>query len=222
MRVAIMQPYFIPYAGYFCLYAAADIFVVFDTAQYMKGGYVNRNRLTTVEGEDTWLTLPLKSMPLDSRIMDMEFGEDAGVKWAKQLNKFKIFRAQKRNHITHAVTVAAGFTSPLQVISTVTRLILNELGFNTLVIKASTLPVDQSLRGQDRVIAICNYLHATSYVNASGGRDLYSTYAFESNGIELKILKPYEGNTVSIVERLALEKTKDVREEILNGVEFIS
>ena len=45
MIVAIMQPYFFPYIGYFQLMKAVDCFVFYDDAQFMKGGWVNRNRI---------------------------------------------------------------------------------------------------------------------------------------------------------------------------------
>jgi len=47
MKVAIMQPYFFPYIGYFQLIAASDVFVLHDDVQYIKGGWVNRNKITS-------------------------------------------------------------------------------------------------------------------------------------------------------------------------------
>ena len=58
MRVAIMQPYFFPYIGYFQLMAACDVFLVYDDAQYIYGGWVNRNRIL-VNGTAQWLTVPV-------------------------------------------------------------------------------------------------------------------------------------------------------------------
>ncbi len=58
MIVSIMQPYLFPYIGYFQLMASADIFVFHDDVQYIKGGWVNRNRILS-SGEPCWVTLPV-------------------------------------------------------------------------------------------------------------------------------------------------------------------
>src|SRR5579863_1912009 len=57
--VSIMQPYFFPYVGYFQLIAESDIFVFHDDVQYIKGGWVNRNRIVNLNGDPVWLTLPV-------------------------------------------------------------------------------------------------------------------------------------------------------------------
>ena len=58
MIAAVMQPYLLPYIGYFQLIAAADVFVVYDDVQYMRGGWINRNRIL-LNGAPHWLTLPV-------------------------------------------------------------------------------------------------------------------------------------------------------------------
>lgn len=50
LKLGIMQPYFFPYAGYFSLIDYSDKFVFFDTSQYIKKGWVNRNRILNPRG----------------------------------------------------------------------------------------------------------------------------------------------------------------------------
>ena len=59
-KVAVMQPYFLPYIGYFQLVAAVDVFVVYDNIKYTKKGWINRNRLLA-GGVDQTFTLPLRA-----------------------------------------------------------------------------------------------------------------------------------------------------------------
>lgn len=59
MKLAIMQPYFFPYCGYFQLMAAVDAFVVYDNIKYTKKGWINRNRIQ-VRGAESLISLPLK------------------------------------------------------------------------------------------------------------------------------------------------------------------
>ena len=67
MRLAIMQPYFMPYIGYFQLIAAVDVFVVYDNIKYTKKGWISRNRMLQ-NGKDVMFSLPLKS---DSDYLDV-------------------------------------------------------------------------------------------------------------------------------------------------------
>ena len=67
MKLAIMQPYFFPYIGYFQLMNAVDVFVVYDDIKYTKKGWINRNRIL-VNGKDLLFTLPLKK---DSDYLDI-------------------------------------------------------------------------------------------------------------------------------------------------------
>jgi hypothetical protein len=61
MKLAIMQPYFVPYIGYFQLINLVDRFVIYDDVNYIKGGWINRNRIL-INSEPRYLTVPLKGM----------------------------------------------------------------------------------------------------------------------------------------------------------------
>ena len=68
MRIAIMQPYFLPYAGYFRLLQQTDLFVVYDCVQFIRRGWIHRNRLANMNKELSWLTLQLAKAPQEVRI----------------------------------------------------------------------------------------------------------------------------------------------------------
>src|SRR5882762_7582136 len=86
--VAVMQPYFIPYAGYFRLFAAADLFVVYDCVQFPRRGWVHRNRLPDADGELRWLTLPLATAPREVTIRDLTFRAGASEALSAQFTRF--------------------------------------------------------------------------------------------------------------------------------------
>src|SRR3990167_8640637 len=92
MRIAIMQPYFAPYAGYFRLLFGADLFVVYDCVQFTRRGYVHRNQLRDFNHELTWLTLPLTKAPQDIKISQLAFTEDAAERMQQQCRKFPLFQ----------------------------------------------------------------------------------------------------------------------------------
>lgn len=221
MRLALMQPYFIPYSGYFCLPASADIFVLYDCVQFPKEGWVHRNQLERLDGEHDWLTLPLKRKSVNTRIKDIEFSPDATARWEEQLRRFKVFE-NPRSILAEAVGAMAQFETPVRAIYALLKIVLEQLSIDTRIILSSDLNIAPELKRQDRVLAICEQFKATEYINASGGLRLYQTAMFTGRGIKLKILKPYEGSKDSILERLAHEKASDVRKEIEANAHFIS
>lgn len=75
MTIAVMQPYWAPYAGYFRLFVAADLFVVFDCVQFPRRGWVHRYK----DEKGDWVTLPLQKAPRNTRICDMKMRSGANL-----------------------------------------------------------------------------------------------------------------------------------------------
>src|SRR5215467_5703628 len=75
MRLGIMQPYFLPYIGYFQLIGAVDLFIVYDNIKYTKKGWINRNRML-LNGKDVMFSLPLRSASDSLDIRERELAAD--------------------------------------------------------------------------------------------------------------------------------------------------
>src|SRR3954468_7197414 len=88
--IAIMQPCFIPDAGYFRLLPASDLFVVYDCVQFPRRGWVHRNKLVDRSGAARWLTLPLEKAPQEVAIRDLRFPADAAERLAERLQQFPL------------------------------------------------------------------------------------------------------------------------------------
>ena len=191
MKLGIMQPYFLPYIGYFQLIAAVDAFVIYDNIKYTKKGWINRNRLL-VNGVDSIFTLPLKS---DSDSLDILYRELAvSFDRVKLINQFK-----------NAYSNAPNFT---QVFPLLERIVWHEdsnlfryihhsillvceyLNIKTKIFVSSNVPIDHNLKGQNKVLALCKALGAHTYINAIGGMELYSHDDFQAQGIDLDFIKP--------------------------------
>ena len=71
VRLGIMQPYFFPYLGYFDLINRTDRWIVFDTAQYIRHGWVNRNRILHSDSEWQYILVPLKKHSRKAAIKDI-------------------------------------------------------------------------------------------------------------------------------------------------------
>lgn len=195
MKLAIMQPYFMPYIGYFQLIAAVDLFVVYDNIKYTKKGWINRNRFLQ-NGRDVTFSLPLKSgsdfLNVDERLLADNF--DA----AALLNQFK-----------GAYARAPYFTETCKLLQQIMQCenknlfeflhhsivkLCSHLEIKTKIQISSDIAIDHSLKSQDKVIAFCEKLGAASYINTIGGMELYSKETFRQKNIDLQFIKskPFE------------------------------
>lgn len=222
MRISIMQPYFIPYGGYFRLFHEVDLFIIYDDVQLSKPGFVYRNQLTNRRGELEWLSIPLKTKPLSTDIKDIEFAESISERWQKARSRFKVFDQRPLPFLTQNVALMTVHKTPIEFLIDTMNITLDILKIKCPMVKSSRYKWSMFNHGQERVIEMCKKFKATEYVNASGGANLYNRKDFEEAGIKLKILKPYVGSKVSILERLAYEDRHAVREEIVGQNEFIS
>jgi hypothetical protein len=213
--VSIMQPYFLPYAGYFRLFAVSDIFVLLDDVQFPRRGWVHRNRLRNREGILSWLTLPLEKGNRDStRINDLSFRTDGVEDMHLQQRKFPLF-----DHPGDDATLLA--TEIANVNGKVSNYLQRQLahtcrllGLAPATMRSSQLGIDPNLHGWERLAAIVRLLGGDTYINAPGGRGLYDPQDFRNRGIRIRFLAPYQGPTESILQRLHDHGAKAVRGEI--------
>ena len=205
LTVAIMQPYFFPYAGYFRLFAASDLFVIYDCVQFPRRGWVHRNKLIDTSGEARWLTLPLEKAPQSVLIRDLRFPPDAAGLLAERLRPFSLESAvtPATEHVLAALADIRG--TPLEYIERLLEITVAYCGLPWRVVRSSTLDVPPEIHGQDRILEIARRLGASRYVNASGGRELYDPAVFDDAGIELSFLADYHGPNASMLQRILRE-----------------
>jgi hypothetical protein len=189
VRLAIMQPYLFPYLGYFQLVHAADKFVFADDYTFIKGGWINRNRLL-INNEPAYFTVPLKHVTSTTLIREAEIDDSLGSSWRRPLLK-TIENYYRRTPQFSAVfpLVEQVLTEPTTSIAGMARAsvvrVAEFLGLPTAFVPTMTGYGNAQLKGQDRVIDTCLREGADHYVNAIGGRELYSREAFAARGIRL-------------------------------------
>ena len=212
--VAIMQPYFFPYAGYFRLFAASDLFVIYDCVQFPRRGWVHRNLLVDASGNERWLNLPLEKAPQNVLIRDLRFPPDAGKLLVERLRPFPLTAHCPASIAPIFAALADIQGTPLDHIERLLELTVAYCGLRWQVIRSSTLNVPAEVRSQNRILEIARRLGAKRYVNAPGGRDLYDPAAFDEAGIELRFLTDYTGPKASILTRMLREDRHDLAEDI--------
>ena len=216
--VAIMQPYFLPYAGYFRLFASSDLFVIYDCVQFPRRGWVHRNRLPDALGREVWLTLRLKKAPADVLIRNLQFSPDAAQSMAEQLRRFPAFAglSPEAASIKEALLEVRG--TPVDYIERLLHRVSAYLGLPWNVVRSSSLDIPPTLRGEARILELVRRTGGGEYVNAPGGRELYSEDAFRQAGVALRFLPSYPGSKLSILARIAMESQEDLRRDIINAV----
>ncbi|MGD0967241.1 MAG: WbqC family protein [Candidatus Aquilonibacter sp.] len=211
--VAVIQPYFFPYAGYFRLFSAADVVVMFDCVQFPRRGWVHRNRFALSDGELDWLTLPLAKAERDVRIDELRWAPDAAARLDANLRRFPLLESGRHSDVVRRMLDLAKPDVTAYLCERIAE-VTATLGIAKPMVRSSTLAIDSALRAQDRVIAIVRALGGERYVNPSGGRELYDHEGFRSAGIELRFLSPYESGSESILARLLHEAPDHIAAEI--------
>jgi len=189
MKVAVMQPYFFPYLGYFQLIQAVDAFVVYDDVNYIKKGWINRNYILTKDDKQL-LTIPLKDASQNRLINEIEMCA---------MNRKNIETIRQRYYKAPQFSCIFPLVEDIMMQSEKNlarflnyglRGVCHYLDLHPRWYISSTLKKDNKLKGQEKILAICEELKATHYINAPGGRNIYDKKVFTSRGIQLSFIQP--------------------------------
>lgn len=191
MKLGIMQPYFMPYIGYWQLMNLVDQYVIYDDVNFIKGGWINRNRIL-VNGAPKYFNVPMLGSSSNVLINEVQVDHNAAVT-RKSLRSIEgAYKKAPYFDIVNPMLeeiLWCGEDNIAKYIEHSFRVICKYLDIRTELIVSSDLDKDTTLKGQDKVIAICRLLGATEYYNAIGGRELYSYEAFREHGLQLKFVE---------------------------------
>ena len=206
MKLAIMQPYFFPYIGYFQLINAVDKFIVYDDVNFIKRGWINRNQILMNHSYKSLITVPLKHKSSFLKIREIEI--DNSDNWRKKLLKILEYNYKKApffNEIFPILNIIINFNTNL----------LSEFNINSIkelckYLEIKTFIQSNTQKYQDienylcdynksinkpidtkvvRILEICKKENANIYINPIGGIELYNKEDFKKNGLELFFLK---------------------------------
>jgi hypothetical protein len=192
-RIAVMQPYFMPYLGYFQMVNAVNQFVIYDDIQYTKQSWFNRNRYL-LNGKPHYFTIPVRK---DSDFLNVNEREVS-----------PNYQSQKKGMITRfemAYKKAPFFEKVYPLLLEILNYdeknlyrfirhsfdsVCDYLKIDTEVFPSSRVNGGENLAGKERVIDMCKKLGAEHYINLPGGRALYDKEDFEEKGIRLSFIDP--------------------------------
>lgn len=228
MKLGLMQPYFMPYIGYWQRIYAVDEHVIYDDVNYIKGGWMNRNKIL-LGGEARYLSMNLAGASPNKLINEVE------------VNTNPILQTKMVRTLEQGYKKAKYFDAAMECLEPILRSqetnlakylafqikrICEYMNIRTKLIISSDIEKNNSLKGQDKVIEICKKQGADTYYNAHTGMELYSKTDFEKENIRLVFMK--DRGTVrygqlnkeyipslSIIDIL-MNCSKDKIEELLN------
>lgn len=189
-RVGIMQPYFFPYFEQFRLIAACDQWVVFDTVQYTRKTWMNRNRILNRNKGWAYVSVPVRHGGLDTTILAAELDETQDWRGAL-LGKLRVYEKEAPHYRRARQLVADAVAEPADSLATLnTRLLLSvmeELSITTPVVRSSSLSFEAPAECApgEWALHISRHLGATEYRNASGGVALFDPDLYAQHGIAL-------------------------------------
>ena len=189
--VAIMQPYLFPYLGYIQLMQAVDEFIFFDTAQFIRKGWIHRNRIV-LNGKIHTFTVPVTKCARNTLIQDVLWSPDPSVR-TKLLQTFK--QAYKNAPYVDVVlpwierTLCSTESSVSKLIEMHFIDLYKYLGLEVNFTLASTRMWTDASGASQRILSMCQDLNATCYINPINGRHLYTVSDFAERGVELQFLE---------------------------------
>lgn len=194
MKLGIMQPYFMPYLGYWQLINAVDKFVVLDNVNFIKQGYINRNSIL-LGGVAHQVNIQVQAISSNKSINE------------HQLNENPVWRKKILRTIKQSYAKAPFFEVVFPVIENIlsfqeinlSKFLVNQLckvseylHIETEIIESASVYDTKGLMSQDRILEICKQAGASHYINSIGGQTLYSRDDFSEKGIDLSFIKTGE------------------------------
>lgn len=191
-KVGLMQPYLFPYIGYFQLIHAVDEFIIYDDVQWIKNGWINRNRIL-VDGKAEYLTLPVKKSSLSTLICEKEFPDDIEERKKELIALIaKSYKgAPQYDHAYPVIEECFNYKTMKveEFVANSLRVCCSYLGVTTPIMHSSQIDKTPGLRAQQRVIDINKQVKSGHYINPIGGTELYQKDVFKKENMELSFIK---------------------------------
>ena len=191
MKIAVMQPYFFPYIGYFQLINTVDKFIIYNDVNYINRGWINRNNIL-INNAPFCLTVPLSKASQNKLIHEVEILDD--LKWKKKLKKTIELSYVKAPFFEEINSLLDNLLK--QNFQTVSEFnvagiieVCNYLSIKTIIKENSQHYQNSELSGQERILDICIKESATHYINPIGGINLYDKNFFLEKNVNISFLQ---------------------------------
>jgi hypothetical protein len=195
MKIAVMQPYFFPYLGYFQLIDAVDTFICMDDTTFIKKGWIHRNRLF-FNSEPRLFTVPVHNASQNRQIRETALSLNEFQHWKRKFFRMLEHFYKKTSYYHIGVDlVMQVLEQDVDNIADLARTAIvaccRLLHLNTDFESTSSIYGNSDLQGIVRIIDICKQSRAATYINPPGGQHMYSKNCFAEHNITLQFIQPH-------------------------------
>jgi hypothetical protein len=192
MKLAIMQPYFLPYLGYFSLIKHTDEFILFDTVQFIRHGWIERNRILKPSNGWQYIMVPLKKHSRETLIKDIEINNDQ--QWKEKILAQLQHYKKQAPYFSNVIDIlneifSKEYATIVDLNLASLKTVCYYLGINTPIQVFSLMNIDiEPANAPDEwALNICKALgNVDEYWNPPGGQSFFDKKKYESAGINLK------------------------------------
>lgn len=212
MKIAIMQPYLFPYIGYFSLIKNTDFFVFFDTPQYIRKGWINRNRILSTNGDVTYFTVPIqkadRNTPINKSVISYNY--DWKVKILGQLNIYKKAPNYDKviNLVNNVFNTDTMLISDLAIKSIVKTCEYLDIDIKYDIFSKMNLALPEVKEPDEWALYITKELGYNTYINPPGGMSFFNREKYQINDVDLQFLVqeiiPYRQNREVFIPALSM------------------
>lgn len=231
-----MQPYFFPYLGYFSLIKHTDRFILFDTVQFIRHGWIERNRILNPNGDWQYIKVPLVKFSQSTIIKDIQINNNFG--WREKI--FAQLQHYKKKAPNYTIVIelledifSADYFDIVSLDLNSLIKVADYLGINTSieVFSSMGLAIEKVNAPDEWALNICKALgNVEEYWNPPGGASFFDKVKYEKAGIKLKFhsikLTEYIQRQsifipgLSIIDVMMFNSINDIN-EMLDNYEFV-
>lgn len=236
MKLAIMQPYFFPYIGYYSVLKHVDRYIYLNNVQYIYHGWMNRNRILHPKEGWQYINVPIKKHSRNDVINEVIINNQ--IEWKKKiLNQIEHYKKHAPFYGEVKQLLEKIFSHDFERLSelniSIDQAIAEYLGITTLtdVISEMDLRYEKPVKPDEWALNICKALGSVKeYWNAPGGKEFFDAEKYARANIDLKFLKinlhPYKqkGNQfeagLSIIDGMMFNSVEEIN-KMLDDFMFI-
>jgi len=229
-----MQPYFFPYIGYYSLIKHTDKWIVFDVVQFIRHGWIERNRVLKPGEGWQYVSVPLQKHSRDAIIKDIRIrnDEDWKGKLLRQIEHYK--KAPYYKEVIEVIKTAINIETDSMVMLNThilkTTCAYLSIPFDYSVFSEMDLAIEPVTNAGEWALNISKAMQAQEYVNPIGGTDIFNKEQFDHSNVKLSFLKsnlkPYSQRRpafepgLSIIDILMFNNLSQIA-EMLEDIAFI-
>lgn len=226
MKVAIMQPYFFPYIGYFSLIKHTDSFILFDAVQFIRHGWIERNRILKQNEGWLYIKVPLLNKHRENLIKDVVI--DNNLDWKnKILAQLVPYKKIAPNYFIVIDIINNIFEKDYESIVDLNLAVIKsvcgylKIDSDIKVFSKMDLVIEEPMAPDEWALNICKSLgNVTEYWNPPGGQSFFDKKKYDNSNIELKFqsvhLTPYNQkrddfeNGLSIIDVMMFKSSEEI------------